>query len=377
MIYQDFHGLKISALGLGAMRLPTTGGDWNAAINETETAQMVDYALANGVNYFDTAWGYHGGQSEVVIGKALRRYPRAGWYLADKFPGYDLANMGKAAAIFEEQLVRCGVDYFDFYLFHNVCEMNIAAYLDEQYDTYEVLCREKQRGRIRHLGFSAHGSIAVMRRFLERYGREMEFCQLQLNYIDWNFQDAKGKVALLNEYHIPVWVMEPMRGGTLAALAEDHTAILKGLRPHESIPAWAFRFIQTLPEVVVSLTGSSSLAQLRDNINTYQAAQPLQDAEMDALMNIAAQMVQAIALPCTSCRYCTGQCPQELDIPRILNLYNEYCFTGGGFLAPMVVNTLPEDKRPKACVACRRCEAVCPQQIKIAAAMADFTAKLK
>ena len=215
MIYRDFQDLKLSALGLGAMRLPVIDGD-DAKVDEETAERMVDYAMANGVNYYDTAWGYHAGNSELVLGKALKKYPRENYYLADKFPGYDLANMDKVEEIFEEQLKRCGVEYFDFYLFHNVCEMNIDAYLDPKFGIYDYLIKQKQNGRIRHLGFSAHGDLDVMKRFLDAYGKDMEFCQIQLNYVDWTFQNAKAKVELIGEYNIPVWVMEPLRGGRLA-----------------------------------------------------------------------------------------------------------------------------------------------------------------
>ena len=214
MIYKEFQDLKLSALGMGAMRLPVLDGD-DSKIDEKAAEKMIDYAMEKGVNYYDTAWGYHGGQSELVVGRALKKYPRESFFLADKFPGYDLSNMGKVEEIFEKQLEKCGVEYFDFYLFHNVCEMNIDAYLDEKYGTYEYLTAQKKNGRIRHLGFSVHGSYDVMKRFLEAYGSAMEFCQVQLNYLDWDFQDAKAKVELLAEYGIPVWVMEPLRGGQL------------------------------------------------------------------------------------------------------------------------------------------------------------------
>ena len=170
--------------------------------------------MANGVNYYDTAWGYHNGNSEIALGKALAKHPREKFYIADKFPGYDLSNMPKVQEIFEEQLKKCRVDYFDFYLFHNVCEMNIDAYLDPQYGIHDYLMEQKRRGRIRHLGFSCHGNLPVLKRFLDAYGKDMEFCQLQLNYIDWTFQNGREKVELLDSWHIPVWVMEPLRGGT-------------------------------------------------------------------------------------------------------------------------------------------------------------------
>lgn len=375
MIYKDFQNIKLSALGMGAMRLPVKNGD-DANIDYAATEKMVAYAMEQGINYYDTAWGYHNGNSEIVMGKALAKYPRERFYLATKFPGYDLSNMSKVQEIFEQQLKKCGVKYFDFYLFHNVCEMNIDAYLDPQYGIFDYLKAQKKAGRIRHLGFSAHGSCAVMKRFLDAYGADMEFCQIQLNYLDWTFQDAKAKVELLKQYQIPVWVMEPLRGGRLAALPEAETNTLKSMRPEESVPAWAFRFLQTIPEVTMILSGMSNFEQLAENIKTFETTAPLSATEMDTLLNLANGMLNG-TLPCTACRYCTSHCPQGLDIPMLLELYNEHSFTGGGFLAPMALMAVAEDKQPSACIGCRSCEQVCPQRIKISEAMADFTAKLK
>ena len=375
MIYKNFQNHKLSALGLGAMRLPVIGGD-DSKIDETAAEKMVDYAMEHGINYYDTAWGYHGGQSELVIGRALNRYPRESYYLATKFPGYDLSNMDKVEEIFEKQLKKCGVEYFDFYLFHNVCEMNIDAYLDDKYGIYRYLMKQKRAGRIRHLGFSAHGSYDVMKRFLEAYGEGMEFCQIQLNYLDWNFQDAKGKLELLAEHQLPVWVMEPLRGGKLAELSEEDAELLKNLRPDESVPAWAFRFLQSIPGVTMVLSGMSNSEQLRENIQTFEEEKPLNSKEMEKLLKIANNMVEKIALPCTACRYCVSHCPQGLDIPALLALYNEHCVTDGDFIAPMALSAIPEEKRPGACIGCRSCEAVCPQQIKVSEAMADFVRKL-
>lgn len=375
MIYKNFQNHKLSALGLGAMRLPVIGGD-DSKIDETAAEKMVDYAMEHGINYYDTAWGYHGGQSELVIGRALKRYPRESYYLATKFPGYDLSNMDKVEEIFEKQLKKCGVEYFDFYLFHNVCEMNIDAYLDDKYGIYRYLMKQKRAGRIRHLGFSAHGSYDVMKRFLEAYGEGMEFCQIQLNYLDWNFQDAKGKLELQAEHQLPVWVMEPLRGGKLAELSEEDAELLKNLRPDESVPAWAFRFLQSIPGVTMVLSGMSNSEQLRENIQTFEEEKPLNSKEMEKLLKIANNMVEKIALPCTACRYCVSHCPQGLDIPALLALYNEHCVTDGGFIAPMALSAIPEEKRPGACIGCRSCEAVCPQQIKVSEAMADFVRKL-
>ena len=375
MIYRNFQEIKLSGLGMGAMRLPVIDGD-DSRIDETKTQAMVDYAMEQGVNYYDTAWGYHDGHSETVMGKALSRYPRESYYLATKFPGYDLSNMDKVEEIFEKQLEKCGVEYFDFYLFHNVCEMNIDAYLDEKYGIYEYLMKQKAAGRIRHLGFSAHGNLDVMKRFLDAYGKDMEFCQIQLNFLDWTFQGAKEKVEILKEWNIPVWVMEPLRGGKLARLAADDEKALKALRPEENIPAWAFRFLQSVPGVTMVLSGMSNLQQMQDNIHTFAEEKPLTEKEIDTLLQIADRMVKKIVLPCTACHYCTSHCPQGLPIPELLALYNEHCFTEGGFIAPMALSAYPQEKLPSACIGCRSCEAVCPQQIKISEAMADFAQKM-
>lgn len=375
MVYKNYQDLELSALGMGTMRLPVIDGD-DAKIDEKAAAEMVAYAMEKGINYYDTAWGYHNGNSEIVMGKILSQYPREQYYLATKFPGYDLSNMDKVEEIFEKQLEKCQVTYFDFYLFHNVCEMNIDAYLNKKYGIFEYLMKQKENGRIRHLGFSAHGSYEVMKRFLEAYGEHMEFCQIQLNYLDWSFQDAKAKVELLKEYHIPIWVMEPLRGGKLAKLSEEDTNKLKTLRPDEDIPAWAFRFLQAIPEVTMILSGMSNFEQLKDNIATFEEDKPLNENEMDTLLSIADGMLNG-RVPCTACHYCVSHCPQGLDIPNLLELYNEHVFTGGGFIAPMALMAIPEEKHPSACIGCRSCEAVCPQQIKISEIMTDFADKLK
>lgn len=374
MVYKKFQDLELSALGMGAMRLPVIDGD-DGRIDEPAAKEMVAYAMENGINYYDTAWGYHNEQSELVMGRCLKEYQRDKFYLATKFPGYDLRNMGKVKEIFEKQLEKCQVEYFDFYLFHNVCEMNIDGYLDPKFGIYDYLMEQKNNGRIKHLGFSAHGSIEVMRRFLEAYGKDMEFCQIQLNYLDWSFQDAKGKIELLKEYQIPVWVMEPLRGGRLADLGKDN-AILEALRPDEKIPAWSFRFLQSIPEVTVTLSGMSNFEQMKENIHTFETDKPLTEQEMSTLMGIADEILGKKTLPCTACHYCVSHCPKGLDIPELISLYNEHCFTEGGFIAPMALMAIPEEKKPSACIGCRSCEKVCPQQIKISEAMKDFVEKM-
>ena len=369
MIYTEFQGKKLSALGMGNMRLPVLDGD-DAKIDVKAAEEMFDYAMKAGVNYYDTAYGYHGGNSELVVGEILRKYPRESYYLASKFPGYDLSNMPKVKEIFEEQLKKCQVEYFDFYLFHNVCEMNVNEYLDPKYGIYDYLLEQKRNGRIRHLGFSAHGNLECMKKFLDAYGKDMEFCQIELNYFDYKFQDAKGKVELLNEWNLPIWVMEPVRGGQLAALSDEFTAKLKAARPDEKVPAWAFRFLQSIPNVAVTLSGMSNMQQLKDNIATYEEKKPLNEKEMELILSVADDMIAKTTVPCTGCHYCVSHCPKQLDIPFLLKLYNEAVVAGSGdFIAPMGLSAIEADKQPECCIGCRSCAKVCPQTIQIPEAL--------
>ncbi len=376
MIYNDFRGLKLSALGMGNMRLPVIDGN-DAQIDVALAKQMIATCMESGINYYDTAYGYHNGNSELVLGELLQDYDRDSFYLANKFPGYDLANMPKVREIFEEQLKKCRVDHFDFYLFHNVCELNIEQYLDPKYGIYDYLMEQKRNGRIRHLGFSAHGDIDCMTKFLEAYGKDLEFCQIELNYFDYRFQDAKGKIELLKKWGLPIWVMEPVRGGQLAKLSDEATAKLKAARPDEGIPAWAFRFLQSIPEVTVTLSGMSTPEQLKENIETYSASKPLNDKEMALILGIADEMIDKTTVPCTGCHYCVSHCPQGLEIPFLLKLYNEAMVAGSGdFIAPMALASVAPDKQPECCVACHSCEQVCPQQIHIPEELEKFAKKM-
>lgn len=376
MIYNDFQGLKLSALGMGNMRLPVLDGNDNN-IDVDAAKEMIAFCMNSGINYYDTAYGYHGGNSELVVGQLLKNYERSSFYLASKFPGYDLSNMPKVREIFEEQLEKCQVEYFDFYMFHNVCEMNIDEYLNPEFGIFDYLMEQKQNGRIRHLGFSTHGDIDCITRFLEAYGEHMEFGQLELNYFDYRFQNAKGKVQLLDEWNIPVWVMEPIRGGQLAALSPEAADKLKKARPDEDIPAWAFRFLQTIPSVTVTLSGMSNMEQLKANISTYAESKPLNEAEMQLILGIADEMISRTTVPCTGCHYCVSKCPEGLDIPFLLKQYNEAMVAGAGeFIAPMALSSIAEDKQPECCISCHSCEKVCPQTIKISEELNKFATKM-
>lgn len=376
MIYKEFQGLKLSALGMGNMRLPVIDGN-DGQIDVEKAREMFAYCMKSGINYYDTAFGYHGGQSELVVGELLKDYDRESFYLASKFPGYDLANMPKVKEIFEEQLKKCQVEYFDFYLFHNVCEMNIDAYLNPEYGIYDYLIEQKKNGRIKHLGFSAHGDINCITRFLEAYGKDMEFCQIELNYFDYKFQNAKGKVELLDKWNIPIWVMEPVRGGQLATLSEEATARLKEARPDEEVPAWAFRFLQSIDSVTMTLSGMSNMEQLQENVKTYEENKPLNEKEMELILQIADDMIKKTTVPCTGCHYCVTKCPKKLDIPFLLKLYNEAMVAGSGaFIAPMALSSVDAEKQPECCINCKSCEKVCPQTIHIPEELAKFAKKM-
>ena len=370
MIYHDFQGLKLSALGFGTMRLPVLE---DGSVNEPLAAEMVRYAMDHGVNYFDTAYPYHGGMSEVVVGKALADYPRDSFYLATKYPGHQISASYDPAAVFEEQLKKCGVEYFDFYLLHNVYENSIKTYMDPQWGIVDYFVEQKRLGRIRHLGFSSHAGYDCLKDFLDRYGDQMEFCQIQLNYLDWTLQDAKARYELLTQRGIPVWVMEPLRGGKLASLPAESAARLHALRSDEGVPAWAFRWLQGLDNVKMILSGMSSIDQMKDNLRTFVECKPLNANENAALLDVAETLKNSV--PCTACRYCCDGCPQGLDIPKLLSAYNDFRFAVN-FNVSMAMEALPEDKRPSACLSCGACAQVCPQKIDIPGALKDFSEAL-
>ena len=370
MIVNKFQEDELSLLGFGAMRLPEKDGE----IDVAQVEKMVDYAMAHGVNYFDTAWPYHGGNSEIVMGKVLSKYPRDSYRLATKYPGHQLSESYNPAEVFEKQLKKCGVEYFDYYLLHNVSELCIDVYLNPKWGIVEYFKEQKRLGRIKHLGFSTHGHIPTMKRFLDAVGDCMEFCQIQLNYLDWTLQDAKGKVALLEAYNIPVWVMEPVRGGKLANLSDTQNARLKALRPDESIAAWAFRFLQGIGSVKMILSGMSNEEQVIDNVKTFSQSKPLNDNELAVIMELAEQIKNAV--PCTACRYCCDGCPMQLDIPLLMRVCSELR-VAKSVNSAMILETMPEDKLPSACLQCGLCTQICPQNIDIPGVIRELDERLQ
>ena len=366
MIFSEFKEKQLSLLGFGAMRLPTLA---DGSVDEAQVERMVAYAIDHGVNYFDTAWPYHNGESEYVMGRVLSKHPRDSFYLADKFPGHQYADRYDPAAIFEKQLKKCGVEYFDFYLLHNVYERSMGVYLDPQWGILDYFREQKRLGRIKHLGFSTHANVEGLKEFLDIAGDDMEFCQIQLNYLDWTLQNARGKYDLLTKRGIPVWVMEPVRGGKLVSVSPEATEKLRAFRPEESTVAWCFRFLQGLPNVKMILSGMSNEQQMADNIATFKEIRPLSPAEGELILKVAEELKGSV--PCTACRYCVAGCPMGLDIPFLLSVYNDLRY------APVTnttlrIEALPESKKPDVCVGCGKCAQICPQKIDIPGAMQDF-----
>lgn len=393
MLTSDLLGEQVSKLGFGAMRLPILDGD-SARIDRQLVDAMVDTALAAGVNYFDTAYPYHNGMSEIILGKSLSRYPRENYLLATKYPGHQIADSYDPAPIFEEQLQKCGADYFDFYLLHNIYEASIDIYTDEHWGIADYFIEQKRRGRIRHLGFSCHGRPDTLAAFLDYGARKyaelqekdpetaalfagsniMEFCQIQLNYLDWTLQDAAAKITLLEETGIPVIVMEPLRGGKLAQLPEDSAACLQEAAPGRPAVEWSFRWLLGVPSAKVILSGMSDLAQIQQNCAIFQNATPLPDAEAAILMEAAETMKGGV--PCTACRYCIDSCPQSIGIPTLLATYNDLQFDAS-FTVAMQMDALPEGKRPQDCIGCGACTRMCPQGIDIPATLAQLATALE
>jgi predicted aldo/keto reductase-like oxidoreductase len=361
-------GEELSLLGFGLMRLPLKPG--SQEIDTALALKMVDYAKHKGVNYFDTAYMYHEGKSEPFAGEALSRYDRDSYKLATKMPLMMLRQEEDVERIFNEQLAKCRVDYFDYYLLHNINRAHLKV--AEDFKVYEQLKEKQRQGKIRHLGFSFHDLPETLQTVAGNY--DWDFAQIQLNYLDWDQQDAKGQYEILEARGIPVMVMEPVRGGSLADLGAAAEAILKAANPQASVPSWAIRFAASLPGVQVVLSGMSALDQVEDNIATMENFKPLSDAEREVIAKAVLAYRTAGAIPCTACRYCMD-CPQGVDIPRNLGAYNSYLYKkernmpGYNFHFSLEFRNMGEEKQAANCVACKQCEEQCPQHIEISRQM--------
>jgi uncharacterized protein len=349
----------ISLLGLGCMRLPIINGE-DDAIDYEKAAELVDYSLANGINYIDTAHGYHGGQSQVFLGKALSKYPRDSYYLATKMPMWGVDKAGDVEKIFKDQLKKLNTGYIDFYLLHSMNKELFQKAID--YDAYSFLSKMKAEGKIKHLGFSFHDSPAVLEEIVGKY--QWDFAQLQINYVDWKNQNAKKQFEILTENNIPCIVMEPVRGGSLANPGVKASEMLQAARPDKSIASWAMRFAVSLPNVITVLSGMSNMEQLKDNIETLSNFEPLSNAEYDLLAKAAEAYNVRDLIPCTACRYCMD-CPSGVDIPGMFELYNGFVMSKNkaGFVEAYLETKA--DERADNCIVCGQCAPRCPQSIDI------------
>lgn len=365
MIYKDYHGEPISRLGMGNMRLPTTAPGFGAPIDHEKAAAIIDYAMTHGITYFDTAYVYPG--SEAFLGTVLPKYQRGSFKLATK---YNNMTSPDYKAVFEEQLERLQTDYIDFYLLHAVMnEDSLKAYLDT--GCVEYFLEQKEKGRIRNLGFSSHAPLPVLEKMADHH--QWDFAQIQLNYLDWTMQDAKGQYEALTRRNIPVVVMEPVRGGRLASLSEAADKLLKDAHPQWSIASWAFRWLCRLDNVQVILSGMSTLEQIQDNVNTFDHMEPLSDQDLAVLEQSTDLFRKEISVPCTGCRYCCEECPQQIDIPKVMEIYNKVKLDGP-MSAMALMGMTPS---PKDCLGCGLCQKHCPQGIQIPQIMSELADMMK
>ena len=365
---------KMPKLGFGLMRLPQKDGK----IDHEQVCKMVDAYLAAGLNYFDTAYVYHGGLSEVEAREAIvRRHPRNSFYLATKLPAWAMREKADRDRIFEEQLERAGVEYFDYYLLHSIEEgSNYETY--EKFDCFRWGLQKKAEGKIRHFGFSFHGTPELLEKLLNDHP-EVEFVQIQLNYADWNNPVVhSGKLySILRERNIPIIVMEPVKGGTLASLTPELEGVYKRVRPDASIASWALRFVASLPGVMTILSGMSNEEQMMDNLRTFGHFEPLNEEEQAAVQQVTAMMLNTPLIGCTACRYCTDGCPMGISIPDIFRAVNTIRLYPGDNRPRMFYrNLIGRSGKAGDCIQCGQCEGVCPQHLPIIELLRQASAEL-
>ncbi len=362
---------QISLLGFGCMRLPKIDPE-KSDIDKTKAQEMIDYAYAHGVNYYDTAYPYHEGKSELFVGEALKKYPRESFHLASKMPVWLVEKPEDTLKYFENQLKKCQVEYFDFYLCHalNLDRLEII----QKNHIFETLQKEKEAGRIKHLGFSFHGSVEALDKIAHAY--PWDFAQIQLNYYDWDMQNAQQEYKILEDLGMPVVIMEPVRGGALNTLCPEALEMLKKADPKASPASWAIRFAASLPGVLTVLSGMTAMEHVTDNVATVDEFKPLTEEERELLFKVADVYKKSKTVPCTGCRYCMD-CPAGVDIPAVFKIYNQYCTTENKAAFVADYDALGESKQAHNCVACRQCCSQCPQSIDIPARMEDVVALAK
>lgn len=362
---KKFKDLALSRLGMGAMRLPVTGKEPASQIDYPKAQEIINYAMAHGINYYDTAYVYHGGESEKFLGQVMKKYPRGSYCLATK---YMASANPDYKGVFEEQLSRLQTEYVDFYLIHSVTDQSFRQYLDS--GCIEYFLDQQERGRIRFLGFSSHASVENLAAFADHHA--WDFAQLQINYFDWTFRRTAEEYQILTERKIPVMVMEPVRGGRLASLTPETEAELKAAHPDWSIASWALRWVRKLPNVQVILSGMSDMEQIRDNIATFNDSKELSDADEKLLMDVCRKFRSQVVVPCTSCRYCTEECPAQINIPEYLKVYNTGKVDGHRAAAEQMQKVESAGK-PGDCIACGACTGHCPQGIDVPALLKELT----
>lgn len=362
-------------LGFGLMRLPEKDG----TIDIEHLSRMVDAYMQSGMNYFDTAYVYHGGNSEKAIREALvKRYPRDQFMLATKLPAWCMKTPEDRDRIFNEQCERCGVDYFDFYLLHSIEDGgNGETY--ERLDCFNWALQKKAEGKIRHFGFSFHGSPAYLIQVLDKHP-EVEFVQIQLNYADWkNPVVRSGELyEILHGRNIPMIIMEPVKGGTLASLTPELEAMYKDIRPEASVASWALRFVGSLPGVMTILSGMSTRDQMEDNLSTFRNFEPLSAEEKKTVEKVKTIMLNVPQIGCTSCRYCTPGCPMNISIPDVFRALNTMTLYGDVFRPKAFYGGVIGlgHGRASECIGCGQCEGVCPQHLPIISLLKEASSKL-
>ena len=362
MQYSKFDSIhrEISKLGFGLMRLPKVKDDEDT-IDRDEAFRLIDLAMKAGVNYYDTAYFYHGGDSEAFAREALSRYPRESFCLATKLPGSYMRDEGNHTdEIFNGQLEKCGVDYFDFYLLHAVNRDIMKTF--EADKSYEYLSEQKKAGKIKYLGFSYHGDLEFFEELVDKY--KWDFVQLQINYYDWEAQNAKAYYQILADRNIPCIVMEPVRGGSLHTRNDDARAVFDELGD-ASYASYALRYVAQLPNVLTTLSGMSTYEQVVDNIKTFEECKPLSAEESEAVEKANVLFRKNFAVPCTDCKYCVEHCPANVDIPLNFKAYNEYNKTRERADFDKEYALVPDNKRATLCIECGVCKSHCPQQINI------------
>ena len=359
---------RVSLLGYGCMRFPVREDDPSNIVEE-EAEKLIDQAIASGITYFDTAYPYHGGRSEEVSSRILRKYPRSSYYLADKLPIWLIKKDEDTKRYFEEQLVRCQVEYFDFYLVHSLDRNKYR--ICEQYHVFDTLKRLKEEGKIRHLGFSFHDDAGLLEQILDDHS--WDFVQIQLNYLDWGLQDAKHQYEILAARGLPCMVMEPVRGGVLASLPENAAAYLKDIHPEASYASWAIRFAASLPNVLCVLSGMASQDVIEENVRTVSNAGEFRAEEVRALRLAAREFRKGNLIGCTGCGYCR-ECPKGVNIPKIFAGYNQYLVGKDRFQLYNAYVKLKDEEKVRNCIKCGSCMTHCPQGIPITEKLGEVQA---